>query len=87
MSTQRHVAMCATGTRPRLGFGETAVIIVIIVMAVIMALRGTRLPEVAAVLTSAGLLAVIVVRLGQAGVPRGTALRSAGRALLSPGQV
>lgn len=87
MPAQRSVAACAACARPRLGFGETAVIIVIIVMAVIMALRGTPLPELTAVLASAGLLAVVVIRIGQPGAPRGTALRSAGRALLSPGQV
>ncbi|MFF3246440.1 hypothetical protein ACFYWY_22520 [Streptomyces sp. NPDC002870] len=89
MSVQRSVATCAAcaaGARPRLGFGESAVIIVIIVMAVVMALRGTPLPELAAVLASAGLLAVVVLRLVPAGAPRSTALRSAGRALLSPGQ-
>lgn len=87
MSSQRSVAACAAGARPRLGFGETAVIIVIIVMAVLMATRGTPLPQAAAVLGSAGLLAVLVVRFAQAGVPRGTAIRTAGRALLSPAQV
>ncbi|KAA6223813.1 hypothetical protein CP973_19480 [Streptomyces albofaciens JCM 4342] len=84
MSVQQSVAACGTA-RSRFGSGETAVVIVIIALAVLMTLRGLPLPEVTAVLTSAGLLAVTVIRIGQGRVVRGAALRSAGRALLSCG--
>jgi hypothetical protein len=86
MSSQRSIATCAAGARPRLGSGETTVIVVIIIMAVLMTTRGTPLLASAAVLGSAGLLASLVVRFAQTG-PHGTAIRSAGRALLSPTQV
>jgi hypothetical protein len=85
--SHRSVAACAADARPRLGFGESAVIIVVIVTAVLMTVRHTPLPEAAAALGGAGLLAVLIVRLAQAGMTRGTALRTAGRALLSPAQV
>ncbi|WP_030371776.1 hypothetical protein [Streptomyces rimosus] len=79
MSVQQSVAACGTA-RSRFGPGETAIVIVIIALAVLMALRGLPLPEVTAVLTSAGLLAVTVIQAGQ-----GRTVRGAGRALLSCG--
>ncbi|KOT87601.1 hypothetical protein ADK86_35825 [Streptomyces sp. NRRL F-5755] len=79
MSVQQSVAACGTA-RSRFGPGETAVVIVIIALAVLMTLRGLPLREVTAVLTSAGLLAVTVVGTGQ-----GRTVRGAGRALLSCG--
>ncbi|WP_030681424.1 hypothetical protein [Streptomyces rimosus] len=84
MSVQQSVAACGT-VRSRFGSGETAVVIVIIALAVFMTLRGRPLPEVTAVLAGAGLLAVTVVRIGQGHLVCGAALRGAGRALLSCG--
>jgi hypothetical protein len=84
MPLQQTLAACAAGSRPRIGFGEAAVIIVIIVMAVVLALHGAPPRELAAVLGSAGVLAVTVARLGSVGPPR--AVRSAWRALVSAGQ-
>ncbi|MEU9214176.1 ATP-binding protein [Streptomyces sp. NPDC048415] len=81
MPLQQTLAACTAGSRPRIGFGEAAVIVV---MAVVPSLLGTPPRELAAVLGSAGVLALTVARLGSVGPPR--ALRSAWRALVSAGQ-
>ncbi|MFH8408770.1 hypothetical protein ACH4FX_28820 [Streptomyces sp. NPDC018019] len=64
MSVQQPVAACGTA-RFRFGSGETTVVIVITALAVLMTLHGRPLPEVTAVLASAGLLAGTVIRIGQ----------------------
>lgn len=85
MSSPQSVSACVTGTRRRLGLGESAVIIVIIVMTVLLITRGTPLTEATTILGSSGLLAVLVTRYAQAG-PRTAVMRRASHALLFPAQ-
>lgn len=70
MPAQRSLAACTTGPRSGMRAGECAVAIVIIVVAVIVRLRGVPLAHVTALLYSAGLLAVLVTRMGSLGVSR-----------------
>ncbi|MEU7206085.1 hypothetical protein [Streptomyces sp. NPDC045470] len=83
--SQNSAAECGTA-RPRIDWEETAIIIVVIMMAVLMTLRGTPLSETTAVLASAVLLAVAVVRLARGRLLRRAVLRSARRVLVSCGQ-
>ncbi|KOG64701.1 hypothetical protein ADK76_08525 [Streptomyces griseoflavus] len=85
MPVRNSAAECGTA-QPPLGWGETAVIIVIVVMAVLMLLRGTPLSEATAALATAGLLAVAVVHLARGRIRRSAVLRGAQRALSSCGQ-
>ncbi|MFF8618505.1 hypothetical protein [Streptomyces sp. NPDC015350] len=85
MSSHRSAMACAAGTRPRLGSGESAVIIVIIVMAMLATTRGIPLRETATVLGSSGLLGVLLIRCTRTGLPTAV-LRRTGRVLLAPAQ-
>ncbi|MFB7958044.1 hypothetical protein [Streptomyces sp. NPDC056045] len=76
---------CAAGIRPRLGSGESAVIIVIIVMAMLATTRDIPLQEAVTVLGSSGLLGVLLIRCTRTGPPAAV-LRRAGRVLLAPAQ-
>jgi len=83
MPAHRPIGVCNLPARPRLGTGEALVIAAFLAAAVLMDCRGTPLPQTSAVLCLAALVGVVVVRLLQAGLPRGAALRRAGRVLFS----
>ncbi|MFB7852774.1 hypothetical protein ACFC34_37970 [Streptomyces sp. NPDC056053] len=85
MSSHRSAMACAADIRPRLGSGESAVIIVIIVMAMLATTRDIPLQEVVTVLGSSGLLGVLLIRCTRTGLPAAV-LRRAGRVLLAPAQ-
>ncbi|MGW2184275.1 hypothetical protein ACWCXX_41395 [Streptomyces sp. NPDC001732] len=73
---------CTAGIRPRLGSGESAVIIV---MTMLATTRDIPLQEAATVLGSSGLLGVLLIRCTRTGLPAAV-LRKAGRVLLAPAQ-
>jgi len=86
MFSHRSAAACAASTRLRLGLGESAVIIVITVMAMLATTHGTPLREVMAMLGSSELLGVLMIRCSQMG-PLTVVIRRVGRFLLFPAQV
>ncbi|MER5302256.1 hypothetical protein ABT039_22735 [Streptomyces lasiicapitis] len=76
-------AWCGTG-RARIGPAESAVIIVIVVLAALLTVHGLPLGQTVGVLGGAGLLAVAFVRLATAGPMPSGARRWAASVLTPP---